>query len=342
MKLSEIQKYVSQFVSGHGMISLYLVLKEDFDGEKRYCKYFVKIDNKSTSDSLWKMFTEYLKERVLDDSELNTSGLEDLPGLSSSDEVSGRIYAYDYPLEDIPESLVLFRDYYARKVNRLSYDLNKEPKFDFNKHNLSNLTGFIIHLRVGEENCVLYKKAYNINILKRDKFLYVFGQDNRFKRAEGDFLKLDGKAELLKVDNEIFVLDVKTLEGQLGLSQLISKDAEKGLKHIEELGIVKNFDDLKLHSEDNLALKKKLAKISRVSPVVTKKISKDAIINFAMGKDTLKDRFKFEDGQIQLTKSSIPAFLNLMNDAYLTSELTKEFYEAHAKDRMVKAERVKK
>ena len=342
MKLSEIQKYVSQIVSGPGMISLYLVLKEDFDGEKRYCKYFVKLDNKSTSDSLWKMFTEYLKERILDDSELNTSGLEELPVLSSSDEVSGRIYAYDYPLEDIPESLMLFQDYNARKANSLSYSLNKESKFDFNKHNISNLTGFIIHLRVGEENCVLYKKAYNINILKRDKFLYVFGQDNRFKRAEGDFLKLDGKVELLKIDDEIFVLDVKTLEGQLGLSQLISKDAEKGLKHIEELGIVKNFDDLKLHSDDNLALKKKLAKISRVSPVVTKKISKDAIISFAMGKDTLKDRFKFEDGQIQLTKSSIPAFLNLMNDAYLTSELTKEFYEAHAKDRMVKAERVKK
>ena len=143
MKLSEIQKYVSQFVSGHGMISLYLVLKEDFDGEKRYSKYFVKLDNNSTSDSLWKMFTEYLKERILDDSELNTSGLEELPVLSSSDEVSGRIYAYDYPLEDIPESLVLFKDYHARKANRLSYALNKESKFDFNKHDISNLTGFI-------------------------------------------------------------------------------------------------------------------------------------------------------------------------------------------------------
>ena len=344
MKLSEIQKYVSQMVSDRTSISLYLVLKEQAEDKRvKYVKYLANVDSDDgTTDSLKKMFADYLKERILDDSELNTSGIEDLPGLSSSDEVSGRIYAYDYPLEDIPESLVLFRDYYARKVNRLSYDLNKEPKFDFNKHNISNLTGFIIHLRVGEENCVLYKKAYNINILKRDKFLYVFGQDNRFKRAEGDFLKLDGKVELLKINNEIFVLDVKTLEGQLGLSQLISKDAEKGLKHIEELGIVKNFDDLKLHSEDNLALKKKLAKISRVSPVVTKKISKDAIISFAMGKDTLKGRFKFEDGQIQLTKSSIPAFLNLMNDAYLTSELTKEFYEAHAKDRMVKAERVKK
>ena len=342
MKLSEIQKYVSQIVSGPGMISLYLVLKEDFEGEKRYCKYLVNIDDKSTLDSLWKMFTDYLKERILDDSELNTSGLEELPVLSSSDEVSGRIYAYDYPLDNIPEALVHFKDYdesIYRKND--SKDIKKEPKFDFNKHNISNLTGFIIHLRVGKKDCVLYKKAYNINILKRDKFLYVFDHNNLFKRAEGDFLKLDGKVELLKIDGEIFVLDVKTLEGQLGLSQLISKDAEKGLKHIEDLGIVKNFDDLKLHSEDNLALKKKLAKISRVSPVVTKKISKDAIINFAMGKDTLKDRFKFEDGQIQLTKSSIPAFLNLMNDAYLTSELTKEFYEAHAKDRMVKAERVK-
>ena len=173
MKLTKIQKYVRHIVSGPGLISLYLVLKEDFDGEKRYCKYLVNIDDKSTSDSLWKMFTDYLKERILDDGELNTSGLEELPVLSSSDEVSGRIYAYDYPPEDIPEALVHFKDYDASIYrNNDSEDINNEPKFDFNQHNLSNLTGFIIHLRVEKKDCVLYKKAYNINILKRDKFLY--------------------------------------------------------------------------------------------------------------------------------------------------------------------------
>lgn len=341
MNLTEIKNYVTKIVSGHGMISLYLVLKEDFNGDKRYCKYLVKHDNNSTSDSLWKMFTDYLKERIIDDSDLNTSGIEDLPELSSSDGLSGRIYAYDYPLKDIPEALVLFKDYDAQKDKRSNYSLDKEPKFDFNKHNLSNLTGFIIHLRVGKDDCVLYKKAYNINILKRDKFLYVFGKDNLCKRVEGDFLKLDGKVELLKINNEIFVLDVKTLETKLGLDSLIKKEAAKGLEYIEKLNIVKNFAALKEHGMTNLSLAKKLAKISRVSPVVTKNISKDTIINFAKGNDILKVRFKFDNGQIKLTTKSIPSFLSLLNDSFLNSGLTNELYEAHAKDRMVKAERVK-
>ena len=341
MNLTEIKNYVTKIVSGHGMISLYLVLKEDFEGEKRYCKYLVNVNNKSTSGSLWKMFTDYLKERILDDSALNTSGIEDLPRLSSSDEVSGRIYAFDYPLEDIPEALVLFKDYDARKDKRSNYSLDKEPKFVFNKHNLSNLTGIIIHLRVDDDDCVLYKKTHNYNIYKHDKFLYVFGKDNLCKRVEGDFLKLDGKVELLKINDEIFVLDVKTLETKLGLDLLIKKEAAKGLAYIKKLDIVKNFDALEKHGNANLSSAKKLAQFSRISPVVTKKISKHKIINFAMGNDILKDRFKFEDGKIKLTMRSIPSFLSLLNDSFLNSGLTNELYEAHAKDRMVKAERVK-
>lgn len=338
MKLDEIQNYVRQFINEGSEIHLYLVLKEQQEGEVKYCKYLANVESSdNTTYALMKLFTGYLKERVLDNNELNTSGLEELPALSSSDEVSGRIYEYDYALDNIPDGLVLFKDFELHKDEDENYDIDQEPKFNFKKHKLENLFGYIIHLHAGDNSCLLFKKHFNVHLIKHDKPLFGLFDDGKLEKFDGDFLKLDGKVELLKINDEIFVLDVKTLETKLGLDSLIKKDAANGLKYIKELDIVKNFDALEKHGNANLSLAKKLAKISRVSPVLIQTISKDTIIKFAKGNDILKDRFKFDRGQIKLTKKSIPAFLNLMNDAYLTSELTKEFYEAHSKDRMVKA-----
>lgn len=65
------------------------------------------------------------------------------------------------------------------------------------------------------------------------------------------------------------------------------------------------------------------------------KISKETIIEFTKTTHDLSGRFKYsEDGnEIRLdTKKSKDAFITLMNDAFLRSELTKQFYEAKAKD----------
>lgn len=343
MKLDEIQNYVRQFINEGSEIHLYLVLKEQQEGKVKYCKYLANVESSgNTTYALMKLFTGYLKERVLDNNELNTSGLEELPRLSSSDDVPGRIYVYDYALDNIPDGLVLFKDFELDKDEDENYDIDQEPKFNFKKHKLENLFGYMIHLHAGDNSCLLFKKHFNVHLIKHDKTLFGWFDDGKLEKLDGDFLKLDGKVDLLKIKDEIFVLNNNTLENHLGLKEFIKKDAAKGLEHIKKLDIVENFAVFKEYCENNFSLEKKLAKISRVSPVVTKKISKDAIINFAMGKDTLKDRFKFEDGQIQLTKSSIPTFLNLMNDSYLTSDLTKEFYETHSKDRMTKVKSVKK
>lgn len=64
-------------------------------------------------------------------------------------------------------------------------------------------------------------------------------------------------------------------------------------------------------------------------------ISKEAIVEFTKNTPELAGKFKYsEDGtQIRLgTKKSKIAFLKLMNDAFLHSELTKQWYDASAKD----------
>lgn len=68
---------------------------------------------------------------------------------------------------------------------------------------------------------------------------------------------------------------------------------------------------------------------------LTNLFPKEAIVEFTKNTPELAGKFKYsEDGtQIRLdTKKSKIAFLKLMNDAFLHSELTQQWYDASAKD----------
>ncbi len=74
-----------------------------------------------------------------------------------------------------------------------------------------------------------------------------------------------------------------------------------------------------------------------MSPILRLNIPKIEVIRFSKTHPALKDKFKYtEDGQtIRLdTKASKKLFIKLLNDEYLHSELTKQYYEAIAKDKI--------
>lgn len=67
-------------------------------------------------------------------------------------------------------------------------------------------------------------------------------------------------------------------------------------------------------------------------------ISKEAIIEFTKTTPELQGKFKYsEDGStIRLdTRKSKDAFIKLMNDSFLRSELTRQYYEASSKDQLI-------
>ena len=80
---------------------------------------------------------------------------------------------------------------------------------------------------------------------------------------------------------------------------------------------------------------RKLSKVKNVSPIFKLGISKKVIVEFTKNTPELKGKFKYtEDGtKLRLsTKKSKIAFLKLMNDAFLHSELTQQWYDATTKD----------
>lgn len=97
---------------------------------------------------------------------------------------------------------------------------------------------------------------------------------------------------------------------------------------------MENIQVLKDSAQD-VSFARKLSKVKKTSPIFANNIPKDVIVEFTKTNPGLKGAFKYsEDGQTICldTKKSKEAFIKLLNDAFLRSELTKEYYEARAKD----------
>lgn len=157
----------------------------------------------------------------------------------------------------------------------------------------------------------------------------------RFEKISGDdILRLNGDFQLIRIGDELYVTDVKVLERNLGFNELIFREASTSVGAIGKLGLLEDIQVLK-DSAEEVSYARKLSKVKKTSPIFSKNIPKEVIIEFTKTNPGLKNAFKYSDDGLTIrldTKKSKEAFIKLLNDAFLRSELTKEYYEARAKD----------
>ena len=280
------------------------------------------IEDEKTEPEVDKLFLEYMTDTVLNNNDLQVCEL------STADERTNAIFHYDYT--EYPEELEVFQSFDIKQATK------EVEKFNFEQDNLSRLCGYIIYIGSMEDGVSLFKKHYPISLIKRDSFLLgAIKSKQRFELVTGDdIIRLNGAVQLFRINGEIFVIDIKVLERNMGFNQLIYKAADETVQAIEELAIIEDIQVLRDSAED-IAFARKLSRVKKSSPIFKLNISKETIIEFTKTTHDLSGRFKYsEDGnEIRLdTKKSKDAFITLMNDAFLRSELTKQFYEAKAKD----------
>ena len=318
MTLQELKEKINNIFSAEYSTSIYLVLKQDDNLKIK----LADIENSHTKPEIEDLFVNNIKSRILNNDEL------ELCELSIADQRDNAIYHYDY--DEFPEELGLFNEF-----NIETYVGNIE-KFDFSQDDLSKLHGYIIYIGSMKNGIVLFKKHYPISLIKRDSFLLgAIKSKQRFEKIQGDdIIRLNGAIQLVRIDGETFVIDTAVLEKNLGFTQLIFKAAGETTQAIEELDLLEDIQVLKDAAEE-VAFARKLSKVKKSSPIFQFNISKEAIIAFTKTIPALSGKFKYntEGNAIRLdTKKSKDAFIKLMNDAFLHSELTKQYYEAKAKD----------
>ncbi len=317
MTQDELKNAVSTVLEQPHSTQLYLILKVNDELVLR----LADIEDDNTAPEIQHMFVEFLETTIVSNEDMVVRNL------SVADESPNAVYEYDY--DSYPEELNLFKQFNIEEAVNIDH-------FNFNTDDLNHLFGYIVYIGSMESGIVLFKKHYPISLIKRESFLLgAIKSSERFEKLPGeDIIRLNNDAQLLRVGDAIFVLNLKMLERNMGFSALIQRAAAETVDAIEELDILDDIEVLR-DTLDDTSFARKLSKVKNASPIFKLGISKEAIVDFTKNTPELAGKFKYsEDGmQIRLdTKKSKIAFLKLLNDAFLHSELTQQWYDASAKD----------
>lgn len=312
MTSEELRHSVEQIFNDAITLQLYLIIKTEDDVEIK----LADIDNGDTLNDLKRLFVNKVSEEVVHNENLNI--LE----LSATDERSNAIYHYD--LEEVPKEL---EPIYGFSLQ------NTYQHFSFQNDELSDIKGFLILLGTRDNHIILYKRQYPIYLIKRDAFL-MFKRNERFVEINEDLLRLSSGFEFLKLGDDLFIEKLSVLEKFFGFHEIIKREAILALHQIESKNLLEDIDVLK-QAVDDVTFARKLTKVRNNSPVLTLDIPIDKIIEFTKITPGLIGQFKYSDDgkKIRLdTKKSKEAFVKMLNDDFLKSELTQVYYASLAKD----------
>jgi len=209
--------------------------------------------------------------------------------------------------------------------------------FSTSKHQIEKITGLYIKIKgaTDEQIVTLYK-----SITIADKTFvntspwYRGVIDDQFERQTKNMLRITAGAQMLRVGEEIILLDMKKLERSLNLDAILKKESEQYVEKVKALKLIENTTCLS-EACKKPSLSKKLIHALTEGQVIKKGLTTDDIIKFASKNQKLK--FKFNKGGTKLridSKAAAERFIKLMDDDYLLSALTNEEYDSIDKNHL--------
>ncbi|HED3471432.1 TPA: DUF4868 domain-containing protein [Enterobacter hormaechei subsp. steigerwaltii] len=269
----------------------------------------------SAQDSLKELFLDSIKNNIIDDGDLSV-----LP-LSSADERNNVIYQYDIGW---PDELTSMQNMLGQPG---------EAVFDFKTQQIEDIRVLLVCIGNADQQIVLYKTMAPVNIFSRTGF-FLKKSATRLEEIKDDFFRVSDNFQIIKVENDLYVVDLKLIEKMFGFHEVIKKEATLGMTAIEGMNIITDIEVIK-ELIDDIKYARKLTRIAKSSPVILAKIENEKIIEFCKTYPVLINRIRFnEDGtKIALdTKVSKDLFIKILMDDFLTSQLTQFYYESLAKD----------
>lgn len=291
-------------------LSIYAILKDQGDAPP------YKLDIKADSlGDLIDLFFKSMRESISDRDELSVLNL------STADERLNAVYLYDL---DVPAELHLME----RVLGSDSL-----PLLDLVTTDLSSIKALLVEIGNNVGQVVLYKTMTPINIFGRSSFFLKKCQ-HRLERIDAEFLRVSTGFQMMRINDELLVVDLESLERSFGFSDVIKKEAALGINAVARLELV--FNPEVLHELlDDVKYARRFTKVAKASPVLKAGVANSSIIEFCKSFPKLAGRIRFNETGDKIvldTKVSKDLFIKLLMDDFLTSELTKFYYESVAKD----------
>jgi len=225
---------------------------------------------------------------------------------------------YFYDLDEFPDKLSVLTDF-DPWANHSIFTITAEK--------IKAIKAMIITFGNDEKYFSLYKHVYPFKIWEGQKLLGLVPIGNRFDRLNETVLQINGSIDFIYSKPNLVVSNVKTFQNKYGYNEVAVNAAKERIELINDLGLIANIAELTTFVE-NPTQAKKMLKVNPNSPVL--KLAAPAIITFIKNHPTLKKKFKFNAAGTMIrlhTKVSKESIINILNDAYLKSNLTDLDYE---------------
>lgn len=317
MTKEELIEKIQACIGENSGIEIYFGLK---NGECRKGNFANAVQNRLKS-----MFVESLNGKILAD-EIQ------LLELSSADERKDAIYHYDIQMDEPLEG--------TKWMYEICNPDNDIQVFSFGNDGLDNIAYLLIKIATIDSQLVIYRNLPPINNYKKQSSFFTIYKNNIFDEMQNNFLKISPGIELLKIDDELVVADLKFFERSFGFHDQIKHAANTQIIRLGAANFLEGIDELSDAAENDINVARKLSNLENNSPVLKKmidgEIAIDAFINFTKTNPALIDKFKYsEANKISIrSKKHIKYLLKVLNDDYLMSELTRNIYDSLAKDKI--------
>lgn len=300
------------------LAEIYFMVKKDDSYELK----FANLDADSQKE-LSEQFIKRIKEEVSEDSE------KTVISLSSADDRANALYHYD--LNERPEKI--------KKIDDL-LQIESHANFNFSENKLDDVKGILVLFQRDQETLVLYKHQHPTSLHRQRTFGLIKkkGDLEQLEKVTDDIIRINDKFEFLNFNGELYINNLKTLERFFGFHEIINAKAVQCIDEIEIMNILEDSSVLTDLLSD-ISFSRKLTKAGLTSPVIGK-VPNERIVAFIENHPKLKGQFDFTEAKDKIrlkTKKSKVAFLKLLNDDYLKSELTEALYDSLAKDQLIGA-----
>ena len=253
---------------------------------------------------------------------LNLSGAEDRKNV---------IYQYD--LEEELRPISLMKEVDANLFNDGYFPADNHRLFDFNTDTFEDVDAWIASYGVEGNHIIIYRKTFSLNLLKQGRNLFIFKDAEQIDIVKDDIFRIDGKIDFFFLDNKTLIHNISILEKFNDFKDIVQRSARYSLQQIAAVDFVDDIAKLQERAESDISFARKLIKVT-TNALILNVVDKERIIQFAREHAYLSRRLKVSaDNKFELEKKSAQnLFIQLLDDAFLHSELSSNDYLSPGKD----------
>ncbi|MGC0808454.1 anti-phage protein KwaB [Pantoea agglomerans] len=316
MNPDDLKAEINSIFENYSGIRVIFIIKN----ENKYSLKLSKIDN-NAFPKIIEGFKLSLAQDIIENEDLT------IPQLSNFDDRKNALFLFDY--DQAPSEFDFIK-------SAVDIPPNSQDFYDYD-NKFRDIKGIIIQIR-GNNKCIsLYKNKTPITVFEQSRkvFNLIPDPDGYLKELPEQVFRLDFNYDLILLNGEFIIKNLTTLERTMKFHEVIQAQSTIALVSLRNSNLIEDLSHLEKSSSE-MAFSRKLAKISKHSPVLGK-IDVPVIIEYVKKHSFLSTVMIISEDGTQLivkTKRSQKHFIKLLSDDYLESPLTKILYDSLAKDEL--------